>query len=200
MISGTVNAAGEVVALGRRFWAPQLAEKRGWEVELHFDRGDDALPSVWTKGRMHRICTVARMADLDHSDFGFFDRDSAAAVGREIYAMREKARCDVVASKIQALVDLIDHRIEARCDKRAPGVLGRVALAADNIYRRLRGAFLHDFSGEDMAEQQLLDRRDVILELGEIIFGNGHRNLRAVDAEQPIPADPAIHSLSETSK
>ena len=60
VVSGTVELGGEITAYGRRYWSPNLAEVIGQRVEVHHDLGDDTVfASVWSRGRMHRYCTVA---------------------------------------------------------------------------------------------------------------------------------------------
>lgn len=127
---------------------------------------------------------------------GFLDPVGAAAEARAIREMMRTAGEDVFRSKVEALVDLIDERIEA--DRRARPSMGqRIALGAQNINRRLRAAFGHNLGGDDMAEQQLLQRENMILQLGMVIFG--HR----VAPSNPAQAShdgQATHRLSETSE
>ena len=134
------------------------------------------------------------------SDLGFADSDAAERDMQEIRAMMRTAAREDAGSKIQALVNLIDQRIEAHSQQAASGPRRGIALAAQNVYRRLCRAVGHDLGGKDMAQNQILDRRDVVLELGKIIFGYGHLDLQLSDLPEPTRADLATHRLSETSK
>ena len=126
-----------------------------------------------------------------------FDADEAKAI-RE--ALR-RAGDEVRASKVRALVDLIDERIEAYGHASTPGLCRVITALPKQVYSQLRAAFMKRFGRHDVAQQQVLDRDDVVRELGEIIFGRGHRPLQSFETgAQRKPAEGAAHRLSETRK
>lgn len=139
------------------------------------------------------------------SDF-VFDIEARRKMSESMEPVRQQLRAaahKVTLSKIEALVELIDHRIEVRGNAASPGLGQRITLRARDIYRRLRRALGHDFGGHDVAEQHHLDRSDVILELGEIIFGRRHLGSPSngyADDEETIARRIRAHRLSETSK
>lgn len=120
---------------------------------------------------------------------------------KAIRAALRRAGAEVRASKVQALVDLIDERIKASRDTPAPRLDRLVPKPAQQVYRRLRAAFLKGLGRDDVTKQQVLNRDDVVRELGEIIFGNGHRPLQSCETgAERNPVEGAVHRLSETRK
>lgn len=206
MIPGIVNAGGEVVALGRRYWSPELYSKRGWEVELHFDQHDEVYPSVYSKGRLHRLCTAALIADI-----GFADFDAAKAAAKKAMERRASVvRCEAdaivdepkrasnsVALVFLALRDLFRHRVLKQ-------PIEPEAQIAFRLGRRLLNAI---YKGQ----QQNAQLRDVVLVHAEAIFVHAQAILdahnqpnspscRYADAVKSAANSIIVHRLSETSK
>jgi len=148
---------------------------------------------------------VCLRAKAQASDF-VVDIETRRKMWAAMEPVRQQLRAaahEVTLLKIEALVELIDHRIEVHGNA-APASFGhRITLRARDIYRRLRRALGHDVGGHDVAEQHHLDRSDVILELGEIIFGRGQRRSPSngyADDEETIAQRIRAHRLSEVSK
>ena len=198
MIPGIVNAGGEVVALGRRFWSPELYSKRGWEVELHFDQGDEMYPSVWTKGRQHRLCTAGQVADT-----GFADLDGA----RSAASKTKEHRASVVRWQVAEILNVLDQRFE-RAGHR-PQSFGPAARhdGKGSLVRRLRNAWKLAFQqGEVSAEKPAhdvdldLERIEAILLHGETLF-DSHLNTPEAKEQAKASAERlAAHRLCEGSK
>lgn len=194
MIPAIVKRGGVIEALGRQYWSPDIQGKEGWEVELHFDQGEETYPSVWTKGRQHRLCTAALVAD-----HGFLDLGGAKDVLRHARAERRKVQEAAETLRIQALVDLIDERIKAHRNAAPTGFTGAIAKKAQQFYRAMGAAFGNDLGRENVTKHELLHRDDVISELGQIIFGH-LSTLQSVEEAKASAARVAAHRLSETRK
>lgn len=194
MIPAIVKRGGVIEALGRQYWSPDIQGKEGWEVELHFDQGEETYPSVWTKGRQHRLCTAALVAD-----HGFLDLGGAKDVLRHARAERRKVQEAAETLRIQALVDLIDERIQAHSHPARSSLGSAIAEVAKQIHRAVRTAFGDILGRENVTKHELLHRDDVISELGQIIFGH-LSTLQSVEEAKASAARVAAHRLSETRK
>ncbi len=197
MIPATVSRGGEIVALGRRFWAPDLASKAGWEVELHFDQDDEVYPSVWTKGRAHRLCTAALIADGGFLDF---DRVRGAA------KLQRDEQASIVRRKAEILIEVIDHRLERAVLLNKPFSGRGMTLAIGKLVNAIRHFGVKSPKFSEHGHLEVAKDSDLELKLaasifqhGDTLFG-GHDLSSANSSSEPNPADPATHRLSETSK
>ncbi len=131
------------------------------------------------------------------ADKGFVDADFARDAARKTRAEMAERR----ALKVQALIDFVDERIKADRDATAPSLGCAITQLAQAINRGLRRAVYCLTGHDDVADKQALDREDMVLKLGEIIFGNGHRPLQSVETgAEPNQLGEAAHRLSEVRK
>ena len=201
MIPAIVKRGGEIEALGRRYWAPELASKAGWEVELHFDQDDDVFPSVWTKGRMHRLGTAGLIGNT-----GFADMEKARVAAGVAREQRES----VIRWQIAEVLNVLDQRFQRARQGAEPGNAASRHGGVGNIVRLLRNAwqllFKNGEVGRDEPAQGVdldLQKIEAILVRGEALFNgaghNGQSPIVETGAERNPPVD-AAHRLSEGAK
>jgi hypothetical protein len=192
VFAGTVNAGGEIVVSGRRYWAAELIAKRGWEVEVHHDQEDAVFASVWTRGRLHRLCTVGLIAIPP----------STEAEGIE--------RALVIRRKTEALAQLIDQRLEYQRVNRV-GIGRRLFRKAfDLLLNQLPRTGMVSIQDSHDRDLEEAERLDIEMRLAEAIFGDPqavlgaelHDTIPILDADEAkrIARAVAAHRLSETSK
>jgi hypothetical protein len=119
-------------------------------------------------------------------DAGFLDPEAARAVAKRWVELRESQRASVVDRKVEALLKIIDHRIEADRNKRAT-LFDRAISLLRRLLNRLAGNGLA--RRDDVRKQQVLHSGDLVLQLGEIIFGHGVLSDGGDDAETTPRAD-----------
>lgn len=173
-----VGIDGTVAVFDRRYWSPESVAFASRMVEIRI------APAPHLKGFLvsgsKRLCEVALVEDS-----GFANVDAA----REAAGRLHEKRSSVVDRKIEALTQIIDHRIEMdRCAKAT--IFDHAFMLGLRLIDRAKRMF--GFGGGNVAEQQVLDRVDAVLDLGQIIFGVGHGDLpsgmgEAIEAEQRTP-------------
>lgn len=163
------------------FWSSDLIPFAGRWVSAKVPRREDETLTV-DVGKAQIVC------ELLH-DIGFSDPGAA----RE--ATKVKVGTHSLSDRVNALAKFIDHRIEANRQHRG------------SLFQRAVRLTLGDGEGvahmfgrgrKDVAEEQVLDRDNMLMELGRIIFGHGgSRECEGFEASEAA----AIHQrLSESRK
>lgn len=195
---GKINLAGVITVCGRRYWSDELCARAGMEVEVHLDL-DGPYASVWSKGRMHRLCTAALLDDGPYADATSID------------AMRETAqklkveRASVVRRQIAELLHIVDERVE-RAILRAEARQARARqYRIANIPGLLRAAWNLAFKNSHVCKQEPAQGVDLDLEKIEAVLRAGGIGLfghsiapSAADTAEPTAAPASPHRLSET--
>lgn len=193
-----VGRYGVIEALGRRYWAPELTTKVGWQVELHFERGDELYPNVYMPARAQRLCSAALMADSS-----FVNPDEARAVA----AKWRDRRASVVRFQVAESLRILDERFQrARdCTNPLPAEPGNGGQGG--IMRRLRNAWRVLFQDSELSGQQTAHGVDLDLEKLQALFLHGealfdsHCEAPVVEGgSEPTAAECAAHSKIEGQK
>lgn len=193
-----IGPVGEIVALGRRYWAPELADKAGWDVELHFDPDDEMYPSVWTRARQQRLGTAMLIASN-----GFLVPEAAQAKARQL---RER-RASIVRFQVAESLRILDERFQRAGESAKPIGAQPGHGGQGGILRRLRNAWGVLFQTGELSGQQTTHGVDLDLEKlqalflhGEALF-DGHSDAPVVQyGWEPNAAKCAAHSKIEGEK
>ncbi|MEH6788967.1 hypothetical protein [Parasphingorhabdus sp.] len=180
-----VDSQGCIRAFGLRFWSSDLYKFAGRSLMLCVPAAPHMTAIVASmKGK--KLCDVDLIEDT-----GFADPSAA----RTLVALERAASQAQKALKTQAIVDLIDHRIQS--DRYSRSVIRRLS---GLLSRKLPGfmgrAFNKKFGRDNMAEQKVLDRDHLISEFGNIIFGHGQTSFCG-ESHQLSEAGDAAHRLYE---
>ena len=193
-----VGRNGVIEVLGRRYWAPELTSKVGWQVELHFERDDELYPHVYMAGRTQRLCGASLIADS-----GFLSPDAA----RETAAKRRDRRASVVRFQVAESLRILDERFQGASKGAKPLCSDSGHHGQRGVMRRLRDtwhALFHDgeLSGQQAAHGVDLDlqKLQALFLHSEALFDSHSVAPVVEDDSEPTAADSAVHRLSQGEK
>lgn len=195
---GVVCRDCTVTIHGRRYWSPELAERIGWEIQIEIDRADEAYASAWTRGRNHRLCTVA-----------LIDAQAGTTIDerRALAQAEADERASVVSRQAQMLLDLIDQRIEHSA-RRNFSSQGKIQVSLRRCENALRAAWRNFFKGADAGDGERSDEVEAHLKMAHSILEDAdalvsfdrHESLQDLGFIDRTAARLAAHRLSEGSK
>lgn len=206
----TVERAGVVRAMDKRYYCAELLSYIGWEVTVLLPVDEGAPAQVW-RGQ-HYLCSPNLIQDV-----GFLDHEAALATVIEYRAKRaelrqleEDQRASIIRGQAKALLNLIDDRIEhARASRNLLRIIKGepLARAVKCLMRKAGMLAIDDFKG---ADDKRVERADASLQHAEAIFKHFHAVFgghlhgvdapAAVDGEEPILPRDGAHRLCGDAK